>query len=152
MFHKIFMNHSYLVLKFKKKTSENTLEILYCLNLHEASSRNSTDSTRISGEMVVKIHIRIQNAPGPLWQRSAFLYITFLMSNDSLKPWENKKGQTFVVMLVFYMSFFAAGSWLKFKKRHAKNKHHNKNSALLDLSELYYKIHFRKFIIQELLW
>ena len=38
------------------------------------------------------------------------------MSNDSLKPWENKKGQTFVRMLVFYMSFFAAGCWLKSKK------------------------------------
>ena len=71
--------------------------------------------------MVVKIHIRLQNAPGPLWERSAFLYITSQMSNDSLKPWENKKGPTFVVML-FFVSFFAAGSWLKFKKRHAKKQ------------------------------
>jgi hypothetical protein len=39
---------------------------------------------QISGEMVVKIHIRLQNAPGPLRQRSAFLYITSLMRNDSL--------------------------------------------------------------------
>ena len=44
------------------------------------------------------------------------------MSNDSLKPWENKKGQTFVVMFVFYMSFFAAGSWLKLKKKTCKKR------------------------------
>ena len=44
VFYKIFMNHSYLSSpKILKKSRENTLEILYCLNLHEASSRNSTD-------------------------------------------------------------------------------------------------------------
>ena len=39
-----------------------------------------------------------------------------------LKPWQNKKCQTFVVMLGFCISFFAAGSWLKFKKRPCKNQ------------------------------
>ena len=53
-----------------------------------------------------------------------------------LKLCQNKKDQTFVGMLVFYMSFFAAGSWLKFKKRHTKSEHPNKCLALLVLSGL----------------
>ena len=70
------------------------------------------------------------------------------MSNDSLKPRQNKKGQTFVVMLFFTCIFFAAGSWLKFKvkKQHPKNERYNKYSTLLILSELYNKIHTSHFV------
>ena len=40
------------------------------------------------------------------------------MSNDALKPRQNMKGQTFVVMLVFYISlFFCCRQLIKIKKR-----------------------------------
>ena len=144
------MNHSYLVLKFKKESREYTLEIVYCLNLHEASSKNSTDSTRISGEMVVKIHIRLQSAPGALWPKSAFFYIKTLMSNDSLKPWENKKGQTFVVVLFFLHVFFCCRQLIQIKKRQAKNEHHNDNLVFLVLSELYSQRSYHRWLNEAL--
>ena len=52
-------------------------------------------------------------------------------------------------MLDFCMSFFTAGSWCKFKKRHAKTKHHNKRLALLILTGLYNYIAKRIFLQEE---
>ena len=40
-----------------------------------------------------------------------------------LKSYRNKKGLIFVGMLVLFILFFAAGSWLKFWKKDSKNKH-----------------------------
>ena len=54
-----------------------------------------------------------------------------------LKPCQNKKGQSFVVMLDFCMSFFEFASAACCKKRHAKAEQHNKRLAVPILSELY---------------
>ena len=49
------------------------------------------------------------------------LVLSFL---SVLKPWQNKKGQTFVGMLVFYMSLFLQQAALSnSKKKNAKNEH-----------------------------
>ena len=55
---------------------------------------------------------------------------------EAIKPCQNKKGQSFVVMLGFCMSFFEFASAACCKKRHAKTEHHSKRLAALILSEL----------------
>jgi hypothetical protein len=64
------------------------------------------------------------------------LQITNLQIADAQKPRHNKKGQSFVVMLGFWMFFFEFTSAACCKKRHAKTEHHNKRLAILILSEL----------------
>ena len=57
-----------------------------------------------------------------------------------LKPCQNMKGQPFVVMLGFCMSFFEFASAACYKKRHAKTEHDNKFLVILILSELYWPL------------
>ena len=58
-----------------------------------------------------------------------------------LKPCQKKKGQSFVVMLDFCMTFFEFASAACCKKRHAETEHHNKCLVVLIMSELYAIFH-----------
>ena len=44
-----------------------------------------------------------------------------IFTNHQLKPWYNRKGQTFVGMLIFFNPFFEECSWFKLKKELKKN-------------------------------
>ena len=50
------------------------------------------------------------------------------------------------------MSFFAAGSWCKFKKRHAKTEYHNKRLVLLVLMGLYHLSLSREILLSLWIW
>ena len=66
-----------------------------------------------------------------------------------LKPWQNKKDQTLVGMLVFGMSFFEFQSAAYCKKRQVKNEHRNKHLVLLILTVVVgYRLHYEKFFIR----
>ena len=49
------------------------------------------------------------------------------------------------------MSFFAVGSWFKFKKRHVKIEHRNKRLALLILKGFYWSLFFLRRVLPRLL-
>ena len=67
-----------------------------------------------------------------------------------VKPHQNKKNQSFVVMLGFWFSFFEFASAACCKKRHAKTEHHNKRLALLVLMGLYHLSLSREILLS--LW
>ena len=63
----------------------------------------------------------------------------FVAFSEYMKfTWQNKKGETFVGMLVFCCLFYCR-QMIKIQKRQAKDEYPNKHSVLLVLSELYFK-------------
>ena len=73
------------------------------------------------------------------------------LSGIELKLWQIKNDQKFVVMPGFCMSFFAVGSWFKFKKRHVKIEHRNKRLAFLILTGFYWSLFFLRRVLPRVL-
>jgi hypothetical protein len=59
-----------------------------------------------------------------------------LVNWDFIKLWQNKNDQTFVVMLGFCISFFAAGSWCKLKQNIEKPSITTKDWPIIFLTGL----------------
>ena len=73
------------------------------------------------GVTIVGLVFMISNLKKTAWMKleESWCYKNAAFSSEdfTLKSKQNKKDQTFVGMHIFWILFFAAGSWLKFKKR-----------------------------------